>query len=368
MLSSLKLENYRAFKQFEVNDLGRVNLFVGKNNSGKTSILEAAESIARYDRIDAITYAIRRRAEISSSERARLGLAFDICHLFNGHAIDVGSFFEIRGLENNKDLLIRCEIYPYNEALKKDAEMLKLFSEEEELQIQYALSITNNISDEPIIIPLTPSGGIHYDWLRRRAVNKGTADKPINFIRSEAIDNMEMRKLWNEIALTDEENEVIKTLNILEPDIERIAFIDAPHSLISSAGGIFAKLKTLGIRIPIGSFGDGIRHLLGISLATIRSAHGYVMIDEIDTGLHHTVMGDMWRMLIETAKRLDVQVFATTHNSDCVRSLAFLHEQSPELCREVRLHRVEREQECTVVYGPEEIKIAAEQNMELRGW
>ena len=118
----------------------------------------------------------------------------------------------------------------------------------------------------------------------------------------------------------------------------------------------------------MGSFGDGIKHLLGISLATIRSSGGYVMIDEIDTGLHHTVMGDMWRMLIETAKRLDVQVFATTHNLDCVRSLAFLHEQSPELCREVRLHRVERERERTVAYRPEEIKIAAEQNMELRGW
>ncbi|HHC24806.1 MAG TPA: ATP-binding protein [Desulfobacterales bacterium] len=47
-----------------------------------------------------------------------------------------------------------------------------------------------------------------------------------------------------------------------------------------------------------------------------------LLIDEIDTGLHFTVMENMWRLITQTAKRLDVQVFATTHNSDCwTRSL-----------------------------------------------
>ncbi len=91
------------------------------------------------------------------------------------------------------------------------------------------------------------------------------------------------------------------------------------------------------------------------------------MIDEIDTGLHHSVMSDMWRVLIETAERLDVQVFATTHSLDCVRSLAWLANTQPDLCRGVRMHRVDSERSKTVVYGPEEISIAAEQHVEMRG-
>ena len=38
----LKIENFRGIKSLEINDLARINLFVGKNNCGKTSVLEAA--------------------------------------------------------------------------------------------------------------------------------------------------------------------------------------------------------------------------------------------------------------------------------------------------------------------------------------
>ena len=41
MIRSLLLENYRGFRRFELHDLGRVNLIVGTNNAGKTSVLEA---------------------------------------------------------------------------------------------------------------------------------------------------------------------------------------------------------------------------------------------------------------------------------------------------------------------------------------
>ncbi len=94
---------------------------------------------------------------------------------------------------------------------------------------------------------------------------------------------------------------------------------------------------------------------------------GFVMEDEIDTGLHHSVMSDMWRVLIASAERLDAQLFVTTHSLDCVRSLAWLAYTQPELCKSVRMHRVDSERSKTIVYGPDEISIAAEQHVEMRG-
>ena len=91
------------------------------------------------------------------------------------------------------------------------------------------------------------------------------------------------------------------------------------------------------------------------------------MVDEIDTGLHHSIMSDMWRVLITSAERLDTQLFVTTHSLDCVRSLAWLAYTQPELCKCVRMHRVDSDQSSTVVYDPREISIAAEQHVELRG-
>ena len=72
----------------------------------------------------------------------------------------------------------------------------------------------------------------------------------------------------------------------------------------------------------------------------------------------------MWRVLIATAERLDVQVFATTHSLDCVRSLAWLAYSEPELCKSVRMHRVDSERSKSVVYSPDEISVAAEQHVE----
>ena len=90
------------------------------------------------------------------------------------------------------------------------------------------------------------------------------------------------------------------------------------------------------------------------------------MVDEIDTGLHHSVMEDMWRMVITTAKRLNVQVFATSHSQDCINSLGRLHQIVPELAAQVSLHRLEKGLSQSVRYGPDEISTAALQEIEVR--
>ena len=87
------------------------------------------------------------------------------------------------------------------------------------------------------------------------------------------------------------------------------------------------------------------------------------MVDEIDTGLHHSVMEGMWKLVIITAKRLNVQVFATSHSQDCFNSLGRLHQLNPKLAAEVSLHRLERGLPHSVRYGTDEISTAALQRL-----
>jgi predicted ATP-dependent endonuclease of OLD family len=112
--------------------------------------------------------------------------------------------------------------------------------------------------------------------------------------------------------------------------------------------------------------GDGIWRILGIALATICAEGGVLLIDEIDTGLHFTALSKMWEMIWETAIRLNVQVFATTHNSDCWMSLATIANQ--ESCGEngIRIHRIERGKNTSVVFTDQEIVVAAERGFEVR--
>ena len=68
------------------------------------------------------------------------------------------------------------------------------------------------------------------------------------------------------------------------------------------------------------TYGEGVFKLFGISLALVNSENGMLLIDEIEGGLHYSVLLDVWKLIFKTAKDLNVQVFATTHSSDCIEA------------------------------------------------
>ena len=98
----------------------------------------------------------------------------------------------------------------------------------------------------------------------------------------------------------------------------------------------------------------------------VHSANGILLVDEIDTGLHHTVMKDMWKFLYDAAEQYDVQVFATTHSRDCYQSLAVVCRDWVAENSDATIQRIEREREDSVAYTEQEIIAAAERDSEVR--
>src|SRR5206468_10271805 len=115
-----------------------------------------------------------------------------------------------------------------------------------------------------------------------------------------------------------------QALQFLDPDIERIApqVGNGPSYAPQTRGGFIVKKRGLEQPVPIGSMGDGMWRMLAMAIAITQCRGGVLLVDEIDTGLHYSVMADMWRLIFGAAKELDVQVFATTHSFDCIQSLA----------------------------------------------
>ena len=129
---------------------------------------------------------------------------------------------------------------------------------------------------------------------------------------------------------------------------------------------MFVKLQRSDRRFPLGSMGDGIKRLLVLAMTLVKSAGGYLLVDEIDTGLHYSVMVKMWKLVVETARRLDIQVFATSHSLDCIQALAGLYEDEPDVRDELSLHRIEKGAETSIRYSADEILAAARRQVEVR--
>jgi AAA15 family ATPase/GTPase len=111
--------------------------------------------------------------------------------------------------------------------------------------------------------------------------------------------------------------------------------------------------------------GDGIWRMFALSIAIALSKGGTLLVDEIDTGLHYTVMSKMWNLIYSAAKEFDVQVFATTHSYDCVYSLAQICADS-DPHNKITVQRIEANKHQSVPYDQEELTVAAAREIEVR--
>ena len=383
MLQSLKIEGFRGFQNFEMANLGRINLLVGKNNSGKTSILEAIQFLYAQNNIDIFLETISYRGEFAWLENKLAGRTkvFEICHLFPGHEIVPSQEIIIIGSREShqesvtisvKSIPIQLSLFSdKNDDLNND----NIFDDEEWNKL--LLSIRWSQSQKPIELELLANGTLARDSIRRiaslsRISHKIGIDNKIElkFLTPFSLTSSDMAALFDNIVLSPLEDLIIESLKIIEPKIERIASIGSGKystaNNLGVRGGFLIKIKNHDQPIPIGSLGDGFWRMLGLVLAMVNLENGILLVDEIDSGLHFTVMTDMWKVVWEIAKKLNIQVFATTHSRDCWQSLAELITEEKITDNEITIQRIDREKSQSVIFDPEEIVIAATSNLEVR--
>ena len=364
MYSSLKINNFRGFSAFNLNRLGHVNLLVGTNNSGKTSILECIELHCSTNNIGVFSSILKRRGEWDY-ERNKDNLPLvNVNHLFFDRDLErqisvVAKRVDdtlFSGLDNELKINVR-------EA--KNFELGRDNRDYIDAEDDLILSLKWSFGHEEITMAMTADG---FAKLRRHSFRKRTElDPPVQFIQTNGMSAPDVARLFGEIVLSDYEEHVTEALRIIEPKIVRMASagIHRSPSPFEGPSGIYVKLKNVAQRVPIGSLGDGMWRMLGIALGLANAKNGVVLIDEIDTGLHYSVMKDMWRMVLNGSTQLNTQVFATTHSRDCYESLAgVLREIS---CPNgVTIQRIVPEKMSSTTFDNNAIIAAAERGIEIR--
>jgi hypothetical protein len=372
MISSISIQGYRGFDHFEMPDLGRVNLLVGTNNSGKTSILEAVsilESSGELGRLWSIqwrrgerTYRPLPPATATPNAPPRVLIETDLPHLFYGHEIHHGTRFSIFAA-NESQKTVECEIRD----LSPNDNIEGQVAEDDDTPLpRLVLHVSGNPPPPNPLTLLTKSGGLPSSQLRQ--ARHAQPERQIQFISSESSTAEEIISAWAKISLKPEEGLVIQALQALDEDIQGVALQARTAQQYwgpGTRGGFIVKLKSLDQPVPIGSMGDGIWRMLALSIAIALSKGGTLLVDEIDTGLHYTVMSKMWNLIYAAAKQFDVQVFATTHSYDCVHSLAQIP-VDPDPRHRITVQRIEAHRSQSVPYDQEELTVAASREIEVR--
>lgn len=357
MIQNLHITNYRAFEQIDIDPLKRVNLIVGANNAGKTSLLEAIYLLVSQDKQNSLAVILQERGEFLSDARdLRRGRSnpnqtslnqiegYLVAHLFYGRTPGLHAPIKLRSSLPPTRLSLSIG---NGQDKKGDNHYLTLESE--------------TGATEPTSEKMALENSVLRSFPRWKRDFPQPSD--IQFMTTNHVDYAEMASSWDRIVLTPSEESVVEALRLIEPGIERISFTGGR----TSHSGILVRLLGEETPIPLDSMGDGVRRILAIIIALVGVGPGTLLIDEIDTGLYYAALKDMWRVVIETAVKQDAQVFATTHSWDCVKAFQQALSQSPHH-QEGSLIRLDREgkQIQVTTYNADELAIAIPQGIEVR--
>ena len=378
MYSSIRIRGYRGLDSFRLRGLGRVNLLVGTNNCGKTSILECIELLRSAGHPSVLSAIAARRGESRADGGDARGTPTPRPDL-----VDVSHLFANRGLENpirveaeraggadpaawNDRVTVCVQAPSPSEHDGRGPEP------EDDDDARLVLRVKWSDAQDDHRAPVTDEGLLPASRLRPplrlgRALRLGhwrnLARQPVRFVRTTGVTAADVAETFSEFVLTPKEEAVTRALRIVEPAIERIAPVDRGRHHRDAPGGVVLKLRDAPDRVPIGSMGDGLWRMLGLALSLADAEGGVLLVDEIDSGFHYSVMEDMWRMLGEQSAALSVQVFATTHSRDCYESLAAVARSETG---DVTIQRIDRGRGEAVRFSREAVVAAAERGTEVR--
>lgn len=315
MIKDIEISNFRCFEHTKIEGFERVNLIGGKNNSGKTALLEAIflYSYPYPNTIYQVREAIRKEslAVVQTVPKN----AWDNL-LFN---LDRKNIIELKGSQSNQgDKLVKISIsgslkdsvlgisedwQKLYDFIAKDKSVISILNihtsfdhdqDSNDGQMNYFL-----IASSEGILPL-PDGGDEEPVIIAASVNKPLKD---------------LSESYTKIVFNEQEEEVLKALQILDPSIEKI------ESFFLGEPNLYLKRKERK-RLPISLFGEAINRLIEMIFALLINPKKIIFIDEIENGIHYTAYPDIWKTLFRLAIELDSQIFATTHSLEMIQAFA----------------------------------------------
>ncbi|MCY7360439.1 MAG: AAA family ATPase [Rudanella sp.] len=316
MLQSLEIHNYRNLRHLTIERLGRVNLLLGKNNTGKTSVLEAIAIHVNRGSVAHLLQLLSERGEnYIQREFQGINEINDIIRTLSALFIDRPPvpFYKLISIGDPLSYLTELAFVWYSDSNGQSGNERHIYAPGEPVDS----GATVGFRVKSIGSFFCPIQAVANFARGQKPLSVFLGDDSIpacQFIRTQHIDRDSNGLLWDKIALTESEDEVVNALKIIEPDIDRITFRNERERERVAV----VKLKSSNDVVPLSSMGDGINRILTIILAMVNCENGYLLIDEFENDLHYSVQEQLWEVVFTVAERLNIQVFATTHSYDCI--------------------------------------------------
>jgi predicted ATPase len=375
MLTSFLAKNFRLFDSLEIAGLSRVNLVVGRNNSGKSALLEAVELYVSDASTQVIINLVTNRQETWKGQPQLddegKGIA-PVRHLFRNH--------ELPGI--GKDGIVLGPIHPKSEQLQINIAAYHVERDEAGIARRTLIEpdkLPQDLSDLEIAMVARENGKVRrvmrldrdFDYeadMYRRNTNllRTTPRYSAEVVPTKNMTDEKLATLWDQINLTGLDEEVISGLQLLDPTITGAAFVEATDRRNRHLRIPIIKTSNLSEPLPLKSMGDGMTRIFHIIVALVNARDGILVVDEFENGLHWSVQPTIWRMVFRLANKLNVQVFSSTHSRDCIAGFEEAWKEQVESGAFFRLNVKQNDGVTVTPYTCETLSDALETDVEIR--
>ena len=332
MYKSFRVKNFRCFKDLQINDLGRVNLIAGKNNTGKTALMEAMYILTK-PMTPFVLFQLQQarglglpKAYMSNSWRqffynseSRESINFES---------QQDSWFTkclcIKELIDNKENADAINEYILRTEVSVSVE--ELFSSFEDPRAILEFNYTWTQAGETYKVYFGP--GLLTDSIKEYEEKSG-------FVSAQGRpEPRTIAEQLSQLEINGELSDVIESLNIFEPGLRDMRLL-SPYG----EPNIWVSVKGNKRPLPLKLMGEGINRFCGIAM-TMLSDMDFLFIDEIENGIHHSVQKEVWKVIGKMAEDQQIQVFATSHSLEMIKAAYEAFKGSVPYI--FRLHRLDR--------------------------
>lgn len=350
MINQLLIENFKCLKQIEMKDIPQVTLIGGKNNSGKSTLLEAI--FLFFDRIVPempLKHLAWRGIQTLELEPEKIWTPL----FYN---------FDIRNnirLKLNKEIMTIAIDRNYRPKNTNEKGIISLsnvanISNPENLSLSVKITENNN---ELFRSHFVLSGAGMGNNIEKNESKLNIA----SYLSNKSYNSSELIKEFSKIDENGETNELVDALMCIDEKLENLSV-----NIVGGNPGIYAKIRDIDRKIPVALMGDGINRLLAIIIKIKACRDGVFLIDEVENGFHCSSLNNIWNIIRELSLKYNCQIFATTHSYECVTKACESFEKSKNSFQYVRMAKNSEGAISPKSFNYETLSVAIENDMEVR--
>ena len=312
MFESIEIERFRGIKHSRIDGLRQINLFFGKNNCGKSSLLDAVFIISGLSN-PKLPININLLRSYRKFELPDLALDF--------YSLDTTGPISIKA-SNKETRELQISLF--------ESASGRIDFHGSDAEYEQRVKLDSRYKENIVCRYLTP----HSDFYTSLS---GLID----------------------ITKNKDEKFILDALRLIEPKI---------NDIVLSGNEVLVDVGQ-NKRIPINMMGDGVRKILSVLTTIYECRDGVVLIDEISNGFHYSVMKDLWRTVLLASKKNNAQIYATTHDIDSIKGLRDAVRSSDDGNNSVacfKLQRTSDDELKSYYYAIDNIDYALNQEIEIR--